>query len=165
LGASNEVKLDPELKQKYAALPNKNDAILIEVLDPITGKTRGSIFVDTGNYSFLGTVATTAGDTVLLYDTHNRTLVYSLSSGQQKGKVLGRFRALSAGGDQMLIETEAGVAELYSTSSLQSLEKYTFPSRITHAEFVASGRLMVLAADQTIYEIKVPAGTVARNNQ
>jgi len=165
LGASNEVKLDPELKQKYAALPNKNDVILIEVLDPLTGKTRGSIFVDTGNYSFLGTVATTAGDTVLLYDTHNRTLVYSLSSGQQKGKVLGRFRALSAGGDQMLIETEAGAAELYSTSSLQSLEKYTFPSRITHAEFVASGRLMVLAADQTIYEIKVPAGTVARNNQ
>lgn len=164
LGASNEVKLDPELKQKYAALPNKNDVILIEVLDPLTGKTRGSIFVDTGNYSFLGTAATTAGDTVLLYDTHNRTLVYSLSSGQQTGKVLGRFRALSAGGDQMLIETEAGVAELYSTSSLQSLEKYTFPSRITHAEFVASGRLMVLAADQTIYEIKVPAGTVARND-
>ena len=93
---------------------------------------------------------------MLFYDTHNRTLVYSLSSGQQKGKVIGRFRALSASGDQMLIENEAGVAELYSTSTLQSLEKYTFPARITHAEFVASGRLMVLAADQMVYEIKVP---------
>lgn len=163
--AKDEVKLDPELKQKYAALSNKDDAILIEVLDPVTGKTRGSIFVDTANYSFFGNGAITSGDTVLLYDTHNRTLVYSLSSGQQRGKVVGRFRALSAGGDQMLIENEAGAAELYSTSTLQSLEKYTFPSRITHAEFVASGRLMILAADQTIYEIKVPAGTVAQNGQ
>ena len=108
--AKDEVKLDPELKQKYAALPNKDDAILIEVLDPLTGKTRGSIFVDTANYSFFGNSAITSGDTVLFYDTHNRTLVYSLSSGQQKGKVVGRFRALSAGGDQMLIENEAGVA-------------------------------------------------------
>jgi hypothetical protein len=48
---------------------------------------------------------------------------------------------------------------------LQSLEKYTFPSRITHAEFVASGRLMVLAADQTIYEINVPTAKQARNDQ
>src|SRR5712671_1224252 len=163
--AKDESKWDPELKQKFAALPNKDDAILIEVLDPLTGKTRGSIFVDTANYSFFGNGATTSGDTVLLYDTHNRTLVYALSSGQQRGKVLGRFRALSAGGDQMLIENEAGVAELFSTSTLQSLEKYTFPSRITHAEFVASGRLMILAADQTIYEIKVPTSTLARNNQ
>ena len=163
--AKDEIKLDPELKQKFAALSDKADPILIEVLDPLTGKTRGSIFVDTANYSFFGTTATSAGDTVLFYDTHNRTLVYSLSSGQQKGKVIGKFRALSASGDQMLIENEAGVAELYSTSTLQSLEKYTFPSRITHAEFVASGRLMVLAADQMIYEIKVPAGAVARNDQ
>jgi len=163
--AKDEVKLDPELKQKYSALPNKDDAILIEVLDPLTGKTRGSIFVDTANYSFSGNGAITSGDTVLFYDTHNRTLVYSLSSGQQRGKVVGRFRALSAEGDQMLIENEAGVAELYSTSTLQSLDKYTFPARITHAEFVASGRLMVLAADQTIYEIKVPVSTVAKNGQ
>jgi hypothetical protein len=163
--AKDESKLDPELKQKFAALPNKDDVILIEVLDPLTGKTRGSIFVDTANYSFFGNGATTSGDTVLLYDTHNRTLVYSLSSGQQKGKVVGKFRALSAGGDQMLIENEAGVAELYGTSTLQSLEKYSFPSRITHAEFVASGRLMVLAADQTIYEIKVPTTSLARNDQ
>jgi WD40 repeat protein len=163
--AKDESKLDPELKQKFAALPNKDDAILIEVLDPLSGKTRGSIFVDTANYSFSGNGATTSGDTVLLYDTHNRTLVYALSSGQQKGKVLGRFRALSAAGDQMLVENEAGVAELYNTSTLQSLEKYTFPSRITHAEFVASGRLMVLAADQTIYEINVPTAKQARNDQ
>jgi hypothetical protein len=163
--AKDEIKIDPELKQKYAALPNKDYAILIEVLDPLTGKTRGSIFVDTANYSFSGNSAITCGDTVLFYDTHNRTLVYSLSSGQQRGKVVGKFRALSAEGDQMLIENEAGVAELYSTSTLQPLEKYTFPARITHAEFVDSGRIMILAADQTIYEIKVPAGTVARNDQ
>jgi WD40 repeat protein len=153
--AKDESKMDPELKQKYAALPNKDDAILIEVLDPVTGKTRGSIFVNTANYSFFGNSATTAGNTVLLYDTHNRTQVYVLGSGQQKGKVIGRFRAISAAGDMMLVENEAGVAELYSTSTLQSLARYTFPARITHAEFIASGNLLVLAADQTLYEINV----------
>jgi WD40 repeat protein len=164
-GAKDESKLDPDLKQKYAALPNKDDAILIEVLDPASGKTRGSIFVDTANYSFFGNAAISAGDTVLLYDTHNRTLVYSLSSGQQKGKVLGRFRAISAAGDQVLVENGAGVAELYSTSTLQSLEQYTFPARITHAEFLASGKLLVLAADQTLYEISVPAGMQTAGNR
>jgi predicted Zn-dependent protease len=164
-GAKDESKLDPDLKQKYAALPNKDDVILIEVLDPASGRTRGSIFVDTANYSFLGNAATSAGDTVLLYDTHNRTLVYSLSSGQQKGKVLGRFRAISAPGDQVLLENGAGEAQLYSTSTLQLLEHYTFPARITHAEFLASGKLLVLAADQTLYEISVPAETQTTGNR
>ena len=102
---------------------------------------------------------------MLLYDTHNRTLVYSLSSGQQKGKVLGRFRAISAAGDQVLLENGAGEAELYSTSTLQLLEHYTFPARITHAEFLASGKLLVLAADQTLYEISVPAETQTAGNR
>jgi WD40 repeat protein len=164
-GAKDESKLDPDLKQKYAALPNKDDAILIEVLDPASGRTRGSIFVDTANYSFFGNAATSAGDTVLLYDTHNRTLVYSLSSGQQKGKMLGRFRAISAAGDQVLLENGKGEAELYSTSTLQLLEHYTFPARITHAEFLASGKLLVLAADQTLYEITVPAETQTAGNR
>ena len=163
--AKDESKMDPDLKQKYEALPNKGDAILIEALDPATGKTRGSIFVDTANYSFFGNSAITAGDTVLLYDTHNRTLVYALSSGQQKGKVIGRFRAISATGDMMLVENEAGVAELYSTSTLQSLARYTFPARVTHAEFIASGNLLVLAADQTLYEINVTQEKQSASNK
>lgn len=154
--AEDEAKLDPDLKKKYSALPNKRDAILLEVLDPATGKTQGSILVDTANYSFLGESAIVAGDTVLMYDTNNRTIVYSLKSGQQAGKVLGRFRAISGAGDQMLVENEAGVAELYSTSTLQALEHYSFPARITYAEFISATKLLVLVADQTVYEISLP---------
>jgi len=165
LQAKDEAKLDADLKKKFDALPNKNDVMLLEVLDPATGKTDGAIFVDTGNYSFFGNNAIAAADTVLLYDTHNRTLVYSLKSGQQKGKVVGKFRAISAAGDQMLVENEAGVAELYSTSTLQPLEHYTFPARITHAEFVSTEKLLVLAADQTLYEISLPATTQSASAQ
>jgi hypothetical protein len=129
------------------------------VLDPATGKTQGSVFIDTANYSFMGNSAIAAADTVLLYDTHNRTLVYSLKSGQQTDKIAGKFRAISAAGDQMLVENDTGVADLYSTSSLQPLEHYTFPARITHAEFVSAEKLLVLAADQTVYEISLPAAS------
>jgi hypothetical protein len=58
----------------------------------------------------------------------------------------------------MLIGLDRGVAELYDTSTLQSLKHLGFPSRISDAAFTADGsKLMVLTADQTVYELKAGA--------
>jgi hypothetical protein len=46
---------------------------------------------------------------------------------------------------------------VYDTSTLQSLGRYSFPSRVIHAEFLAGGTLMVLTGDQTVYQINAGA--------
>ena len=166
-GIKAEARNDPVLNQRFSTMQEKRFANLIQVLDPNTGKTQGAVLVGTGEVSFLLRDAVTAGDTVLVYDSENRTQVYSLKSGEQKGKVLGKFQAISTAGDKMLVENSKGECELYETSTLQSLGHFTFPARLVHAEFASTGNLMVLTADQIVYELKVegaPASTQAASS-
>jgi outer membrane protein assembly factor BamB len=134
-------------------MAEKRFANLVQVLDPATGKTQGAVLVPTGEVSFILHEAVAAGDTVLVYDSQNRTQVYSLKSGEPKGKVLGKFQAISAAGDKMLVENAKGECELYDTSTLKSLAHFTFPARLVHAEFASSGDLLVLTSDQTVYAL------------
>jgi len=73
-------------------------------------------------------------------DSENRTLVYSLKSAAQNGKVFGQFRAVAPNGDKILVENESGVADIYDTSNLQALVRFLFPSRIVHARFASKRR-------------------------
>jgi outer membrane protein assembly factor BamB len=54
-----------------------------------------------------------------------------------------------------LIQNEDGVADLYDTGTLQSLEHLSFPERIVDADFVGDGSLYVLTADQNVYQLNV----------
>jgi WD40 repeat protein len=152
-----EAKNDPVLSQRFSTMQDRRFANLIQMLDPVTGKTQGAVLVGTGEVSFLLRDAVTAGDTVLVYDSENRTQVYSLKSGEQKGKVLGKFQAISTAGDKMLVENGKGECDLYDTATLQSLAHFTFPARLIHAEFVSTGNLLVLTADQIVYELNTPS--------
>lgn len=150
-----EVSDNLELKQKLHDLPGKNFANLVEILDPDTGKVLGDLFVETGDASVWPIKAIAAGDTVLIYDLQNRTHVYSLKTGAQKGKVFGRFEAITASGDKMLVENDKGECKLYDTATLQPLAEYKFPARVAHAEFMPDGALLLLSADQIIYRLNV----------
>jgi WD40 repeat protein len=130
---------------------------IVEVLDFSTGKDRGRILVDSGNLSFKVLAASAVGDTLLVSDSVNRTLVYSLASGAQKGKVFGYARAISADGHLIFVENGKGNVDLYDVATLQPLAHYGFPSRIAHAEFSAdASSVLVLTADQTIYRVRLP---------
>lgn len=157
-----EAKDDPSLDAKLKAIESvqgKKDSYVLRVFDSFTGKDLGAILVDTGNLSFRVTWANTIKDTVLVGDSSNRTLVYSLQSGAQKGKVFGHPRAISNDGTKMLVEGDTGTADLYDIATLASLAHFTFPARIVHADFTADGAsLMVLTADQTVYQLKTEAG-------
>jgi WD40 repeat protein len=148
-------KQDPALAARMDAIKGKDGkaaSYLIQVYEARSRKPLGNLLVDTGNLSFRVGRAVTAGDNVFVSDSENRTLVYSLKTGEQRGKVLGDLRALSADGGKMLVENDTGVADLYDAASLQSLAHYRFPSRLTHAEFASQNNLMVLTADQTFYQ-------------
>ena len=114
--------------------------------------------MDTGKLSFHVKWAVTMGDTVIVADSINRTLVYSLKSGQQKGKLPGYVWAASAKGDRMLVETGHGVVDMYDTTTLQPLAHYSFPSRLSDAQFSEDGStFMILTADQTVYQLNIDA--------
>ncbi len=136
---------------------------VVAVLDPASGQRNGAVLVDTGNLSFKVRSAVTAGDTIMVTDSEDRTLVYSLKTGMQKGRVFGNIEAVSADGTKMLVEYGRGEVDLYETSNLQSLAHFTFPAPMVHAEFAADGKTMrILTADQLIYKVKaVPAEPVA----
>jgi WD40 repeat protein len=159
-----EAKEDAALNAKLQAIEGtegKKDSYVLRVFDAQNGNDLGAVLVDTGKLSFRVIWATTVRDTVLVGDSINRTLVYSLKSGAQKGKILGDPRAISNDGSKMLIETNKGVADLYDIATLKTLAHFTFPSHIVHAEFTAEGnKLMVLTADQSVYQVNVE-GTAA----
>lgn len=164
-----EAQQDAALEAKLTAIQSekgKKDSYVVRILDSASGKNLGAILVDTGNLSFKVRWAGAAGDSVLVDDSLDRVLVYSLASGQQRGKVQGRTRAFSSIGDRMLVEITQGVADLYDTSTLQSLVHFTFPSQIVHAQFSGNGNtLLILTADQTVYEVQNPSKSQIANVQ
>jgi hypothetical protein len=128
---------------------------MVEVFAARTHRSVGSVLVDTGNLSFRVLGAGAAGDTVIVSDSENRTLVYSLKSGDQLGKVFGKVVALSNDGKKMLVENGPGIADLYDATTLQATGHFTFPSRIARAEFLQPDSMSVLTADQTVYEFEL----------
>jgi hypothetical protein len=149
--AANE---DPALAKRLSDIDNKHDAYVLQAFEPQTGKLLGSILVDTGKLSFRVTGGYTAGDMVFVEDSINRTLVYSLKTGEPKGSFIGHVITASAAGDNVLIENEDGSADLYDTATMQSLTHYNFPARLVDADFARDGSLMVLTSDQTVYQLK-----------
>lgn len=150
---------NPNLNARLDAIhgrEGKHDAYLLDVIEARSDKALGKVLVDTGDRSFTIRVAMAAGDNVFVSDSLNRTLVYSLASGQPKGTVLGRVAAVSKSGDRILVEGESGSADLYDTSTLISLAHYSFPMRLAYAEFADNDRIMVLTADQTVYQLSLP---------
>ena len=154
-----EAKEDAALDTKLKAIEGtqgKKDSYLLRVFDAQTGNDLGAVLIDTGNLSFRVRWATTIRDTVLVGDSINRTLVYSLKSGAQTGKLFGNPAAIANDGSKMLIEDNKGSADLYEASTLKSLAHFSFPTRIVHAEFTSEGKnLMVLTADQSVYQLNV----------
>lgn len=151
-----ETRGNSELKRLFESMPDKESVNLIEVLQPDTGELIGAMILDTGASSIIPRDAVSARNTVLMYDTDNRTHVYSLDSGHERGKVRGKFRAISPSGDKMLVENDKGECELYETATVKQLQHFTFPTRLVYADFTADGTLLVLSADQTIYKFQMP---------
>jgi len=150
---------DPRVSARLNAISSeqgKKDSYVLRILESTSGRDLGVIVIDSGNLSFTVRAAFATADTVLVADSLDRTLVYSLKSGEQKGKVFGEPRALSITGDKMLVDNGKGIVDLYDVSSLQPIAHFTFPSRVIRADFLGDGKMFILTADQTVYTLKSP---------
>jgi peptidase M48-like protein len=150
---------DPALKARLESVKNKSsahDAYVIKVVEAQSGKPISSVVVDTGQGSFRVRSVLATRESLLVRDSDGRTLVYSLKSGEQTGRVFGSARAVSAAGDRMVVEAGAAELDLYDLKSLDAVAHYTFASRVVSAEFSDNDKtLLVLTGDQAVYKLNL----------
>lgn len=154
--AAAEMKSNPALIQQLNSLKEKEGDYFLKVLDLKTGQMLGQLMIETGKGSFRVKEVLTSGDWVVVSDSENRTLIYSLSNGQQVGKIFGRRPAISPASGLLAIEKEDGVLALHDLTSLEKRQQFSFASRISLHIFSPDGkRLFVLTADQKYYVLDV----------
>jgi WD40 repeat protein len=154
--ASADIKGNAELTRQLNTLKEKQGDYLLKVVDLETGVALGAFLMETGKGSFRINNVIANGDRVAVSDNENRTLVYSLRSGEQLGKVFGREAAFSNVSNLLCVENKDGILELYDLTSFAKRQRYTFGSRVSLVSFSPDGkRMFVLTANQIVYLLDV----------
>jgi WD40 repeat protein len=161
--ASAEIKSSPALSAQMSGLKEKEGDYLLKVLDLKNGQTLGQLLIETGKGSFRIRDIIVNSDLIVISDTQNRTLVYSLSTGRQKGKMFGARADASSVNNLLAVENGDGLMTLYDLNTLDKREQFTFPSRISLLRFSEDGkRLFILTANQTVYILDATLFSVAK---
>ena len=148
--AREKIKQDAATKSRYAAANRDKRLVLVEVVEMRTGNPAGKILVEEGAGGFYLQDVEVSGDYVLLADNQNRTLVYSLKSGMELGKVFGNHATMSL--QSVLVENAPGQVTLYALPKLEKRDELSFSTPLAYATFSPDGkRLLVLTQDQTVY--------------
>jgi hypothetical protein len=149
------VKSDPALSQRLSAMGDKEGDYLIQSLDLKTGKLLGQLLIETGKGAFRIDQIISAGTWVVVTDTENRILVYSLADGQLKQRFFGSRAAVSASDSLLCVENESGQLFIYDLNSGAKRDEFSFSSKISLVQFASGKRLFVVTANQTAYLLDV----------
>ena len=163
--AREEARRTASLRARLDALKETEGDQFLHILDTRSGNARGGLFVETGKGSFRIRNASAAGDWVLVEDTANRTRVYSLSTGEQTGRVFGTRAVMNTRTGLMAVENGAGKLILYELATLNRRSELTFSHPVSTVAFNADGtRLFVLTSDQPAFVLETTSGVVFREN-
>ena len=147
-----ESKKDAELKRKTESKREMRGDYYIHILRASNGQLLGKVYVETGMGSFHLRWAEAAGDYLTLYDTQNRLLVYSISTGKRLGQVFGVNGSVSPEAQMLAAENEVGVISVYSLPSMEKRAQLTFSDPLSYVQFSKDGKnLFVLTAGQSTY--------------
>lgn len=156
--AKKEIGENRKLKDQLDAIGDQRGDYLLEVLDLDDGHVIGNLLLETGKGSFRIQNAAAAGDWVVITDTQNRVLAYSLKSGKQSGRAFGARRDVAKNGGLLCVGTGSGRLAIYNLETMTEREQLTFSSAISYAQFSDDGtRLFVLTANQAVYVLDVSA--------
>ena len=146
---------DPELASRVARYPSREGVVWLQLFDLDTGKAKGSVFLDTGKWSFSPVQAEVLGDSLIVSDNQKRVLVYS-TSGQIEGTIAGHSPRVSPATQLMTVITERRALELYELLGFKRRSVYEFNKPVSLAEFSRDGkRLLVMTSDQVVYTLNV----------
>ena len=157
--AKEDIKNTPILSQQLSAMKERAGAYYLKVLDLSTGKPLGQLLIETGKGSFRISRVFTTDDWVVISDSENRVLVYSLESGREKGKVFGSNAAISTAGNLLCVGNGSGKLTLYDLTSFEPRVQLEFPGEVSLARFSRDGkRLLVLTDNQEVFLIDTSQG-------
>lgn len=156
--AQEESKADPRLPSRLSQLKDRKSSYFLEVVRADTGGIQGRLVIDTGKGSFRIERAFAAGGWVVITDSQNRSLVYEILSGAEKGSLFGAHSTLSTSLQLLCVENEPGELSFYDLNSLERKDHLVFPRRVSFARFTPDGkRLFVLTSDQVFYLLDATA--------
>ncbi len=163
--ARSEIKSHPRLSEQLSGRKDKEGDYFLTVLDANSGKERAKLVIETGKGSFRLSNAFATGDWLVVSDTQNRVLIYSLSSGSLIGRVFGARAAVSASLGLLSVENERGKLTIYELATLNPVKNLAFATGIAMQRFSPDGgRLFVLTSNQTAYVLDVSAGVKAASS-
>jgi Peptidase family M48 len=154
--AKSEISGDPRLTQTLAKMKEKEGDYFLKIVDAQSGKEVGKLLIETGKGSFRVSTIFAAGDSVIITDTRNRVLVYSLKTGEQKGRVFGAYATVSPASKLLCVENESGKLAVYDLETMEKRDEFIFMRPISMLRFSQDGkRLFVLTVGQTVYILDV----------
>lgn len=149
------LRRDPALRKTIDMGDLVGDYV-IELMDAATGTLRGRRVLETGRGSFrlLGVLA--RGDRLLVSDSLNRVLVYSLASGELKGYVFGSDPVISGDGRRLAVTTGTGRIAVFDLDTLERRTELRFKHDVPFAALNPDGtRLLAVTADRQAVIIRV----------
>ncbi|HSW38482.1 MAG TPA: hypothetical protein VLL97_03220, partial [Acidobacteriota bacterium] len=143
---------DAALRRHLYSDKRRDSDYYVEVVQASTGAMIGKMIIETGLGSFRPRWAEAAGDFLMISDTQNRLLVYSISSGNRLGQIFGINGSISPAARLLVAENAPGVLSVYSLPDLVKLRELVFADRLSYVSFVDDGnRLFILTAGQQSY--------------
>ncbi|HEU4833271.1 MAG TPA: M48 family metalloprotease, partial [Pyrinomonadaceae bacterium] len=150
--AKSEISADPKLTQRLVKMKEKEGDYFLKIVDAQSGNEIGKLLIETGKGSFRVSNIFAAGDSVIVTDTQNRVLVYSLKTGEQKGRVFGAYATVSQASKLLCVENESGKLAVYDLETMEKRDDFIFTRPISMLRFSQDGkRLFVLTVAQTVY--------------
>jgi len=147
-----KLKEDAAIAARARELGNKDDDYLLEVVDAFAGKSVGTLLLETGKGSFDIESGFSEGDWLVLHDSENRVLAYSLKDGALRHRFFGSKAAMNPANNQILVENYPGDLTLYDLGSGDSRAHVNVYSAAVFVRFSVDGkRLFVLTGEQTAY--------------
>ena len=158
-----------ELRDKAAALGNKENDYLVEVVDAFAQKAVGAMLLETGKGSFDVGRALSEGDWLVLRDSEGRVLVYSIGDGSLRHRFFGDIAAVNPRKNQLAVENFPGEVSLYDLGTGARQASFVINGGAALVRFNLEGdRLFVLSSAQAAYAFDLnklaPKPAAARTN-
>ena len=153
--AKSQIKADPKLRNEAAAVKKKDDGRLVEVVDKATGKTIESVVVEVSEGYTGASGLNRVGELLYASTGDHRTLVYSLTNGQQLRQMFGTIVALDVATARVCLTNREDEAAVYDSTG-KELAHLQVGSPLRFTNFVDAGsRLMLLGADQVVRMVPI----------
>ena len=150
------LKGSPDLKKRMEAMPRRQDTSLLEVLDLATGKPLGYVLIDNGGGSVVIQSVRVAGRVLFIEDNNNRTLAYSLDTGDRTGQQFGQVLAVDPARGLVAVRNQPGQVVIFD-KSMQPVADFEYPRNVIYAGFDGEGkRLLAVTGAQEVFVENLP---------